>query len=223
MILGLSFNAVYAKNFIDKNFFIKKEYIARNCYTHFDDSGLKDEYQNDVYATAYELASKNQYRNIADVGCGSGYKLLKYFGHCNIVGFEIQPTLNFLRHTYPFYAWFLSDFSCQPIYNNFDIIICADVIEHIVNPDELLNWINEFDFKYFVISTPDRDQLIHVWTDNVYGPQTQSGPPVNIAHVREWSFNEFEKYIGQYFEIVDHFHCQNEFYGQIIVATKKSG
>lgn len=212
------------QNFTSENYFIKKGYIARNSYTHHDDIPLKDEFQNEVYFAAYELAKEQEMERIADIGCGSGFKLLKYFGDLDTTGFEIEPTLTALRKMYPFNHWSLSDFSRQLKGPSacYDMVICSDVVEHVLNPDDLLNWINnQFNFKYLVISTPDRDQLIHVWTDSYYGPQTQSGPPVNQAHVREWSFSEFEKYISQYFDIVSHFHCKGEFYDQVIIAKKK--
>jgi hypothetical protein len=221
-ILFLCFSNLFAANYKGENYFLKKGYIARGTYTHYDDTALKDEFQDEVYLAAYELAKTHQYQTIADIGCGSAYKLLKYFADCNTVGFEISPTLEFLKKAYPSRDWRPSDFSTKS-HEKFDVIICSDVIEHLVDPDRLLSWIEQFNFEYLVLSTPDRDQLIHLWTDAIYGPQSQSGPPVNIAHVREWSFEEFEKYVGQYFDIVEHFHCKREFYGQVIVARKKIG
>ncbi len=207
--------------FKDDNFFIKKSYISRDAYTHFDDSDLKDEFQDEIYRAAYELAQKKGLHKIGDIGCGSGYKLLKYFDDRDTVGFEIFPTLDFLRRTYRDRRWELSDFETKPKIDTFDLLICSDVIEHLVNPDDLLNWIQQLNFKYLVISTPDRDLLTAIWPDDVYGPQSQSGPPVNIAHVREWSFAEFGAYIGRYFDVINHFHPENEFHGQIVIAVPK--
>lgn len=212
------------RDFSNKNYFIKKDYISRNSYTHHDDTNLKDEAQNEVYLAAYELAKEHGFERIGDIGCGSAFKLLKYFSDADTVGFEIEPMLSTLRKTYPYNFWSLSDFSRKLRQAPFDMIICSDVIEHLVKPDDLLNWIsNQFEFQYLVISTPDRDLLNRVWTDPYYGPQSQSGPPVNTTHVREWSFSEFEVYIGQYFDIISHFHCAKEFYDQVIIAKKKQG
>ena len=158
--------------FKDQNFFIKRDYISRNAYTHFDDSPLKDEFQDEIYFAAYELRKKFNYKRIYDIGCGSGYKLLKYFDNYETIGFEILPTLNFLRNTYPYRTWQLSDFNQKPQSPDADVIICADVIEHLVDPDALLNWIAQFNFEYLVISTPDRNLLTNIWKDDFYGPQT---------------------------------------------------
>ncbi len=197
----------------NKNYCIKKNYTSRAHYTHYDDRECKDEYQDEVYATAAEIVYENGFKNIFDVGCGSGYKLVKYFDGLDTLGCEIQPTFDFLLHAYPHKKWMLSDFSCPYPARERDLIICSDVIEHLIDPDLLLNWIDQIDFKYLVISTPDRDKL------PLAG---QSGPPINPAHIREWSFAEFEEYLSRYFHIVRHFHHERSGDGQIIIATKRS-
>ncbi len=197
---------------------IKKDYISRTSYTHYDDRGATDSWQDEVYFAAHQIANTNQFSTIADVGCGSGYKLIKYFSSYQTVGFEIEPTLSFLKATYPDRLWESSDFSQPLIGRKFDLIICSDVIEHLVDPNELLNWLQGLDFKLLVISTPDRDRLL----SRQRNYQSQTGPPVNSAHVREWSFDELKCYIGRYFDIVDHFHTEKEYWGQTIVVKKRS-
>ncbi len=209
-------------NFKADNYFIKKRYISRDTYTHYDDRESKDEHQDDIYAAARQFAEKNGCTTIGDIGCGSAFKLFKYFSDCKTVGFEISPTYEFLKEKFPERAWELSDFEKPPEHKTFDLLICSDVIEHLVDPDQLLNWILTFDFDYLVISTPDRDRMPAVWGHPEKQIQTLTGPPPNLAHVREWSFREFEKYLSHYFHIVNHFHPPREFYGQLIIATKKS-
>ena len=119
----------------------------------------------------------------------------------------------------PLHAWELSVLSSCPKCFQTDLIICSDVVEHIVDPDELLNFICQFSFKYLVISTPDREKLLYM---EYYGSQSQSGPPVNFAHVREWSFSEFEQYVGNYFDIVEHRNFDRDPYCQVIIAKKKN-
>ena len=202
-------------SFRDQNYFIKKDYISRTEYKPLNDTHSTDEYQDEVYAAAFNITSQEVCQVIADVGCGSGFKLLKYFKNFKTIGFEIDPNISFLKATYPERQWYFSDFSMRDDLAQLDIVICADVVEHLIDPDQLLNWIRKLNFKYLVISTPDRDKL----------PPVQGryphGPPWNPHHIREWNFAEFEKYISQYFDIVDHFHTKREWWGQTIIATKK--
>jgi len=204
-------------NFKKQNFFIKKEYISRKKYHQFNDTKYEDQYQDEVYKAAFELASKQSCYKIADIGCGSGFKLIKYFKNFDTIGFDLEPSFSFLKTRYPDRKWVLSDFSLQDNLMDFDLIICSDVIEHLLNPDELLNWINNLNFKYLVISTPDRDLL----AKKLRKPQVKKGPPVNKHHIREWNFAEFNQYISQFFNVIDHFHTKKEWWGQTIIATKK--
>jgi SAM-dependent methyltransferase len=201
----------------ENNYFIKQGYIARTSYHHHDDREFEDGSQNEVYEAAYDVTIKNNLTSIADIGCGSGYKLIKYFNAYNTIGYEIEPTLGFLRNKYPDKSWKESMLSSWPDAINVDLIICSDVVEHLVDPDDLLNFINRFNFKYLVISTPDRDKLPSIQQTQ----QSQTGPPVNSAHIREWSFDEFHQYIAEFFEIVDHFNTEKEWWGQVIIAVKK--
>lgn len=210
------------KSFKEQNYFLKKGYISRTTYTHFDDTPFKDEYQDDVYYAAWEFASRNGFTKIGDLGCGSGYKLIKYFSDVDTIGLEIEPTLSFLKKTYPNRDWRSSEFHKKPPFDHRELIICADVIEHLVDPDDMMNWLSECNFDYVLISTPDRDSLDSVWgKDKKKIKQSRSGPPVLQVHVREWGFNELHKYVSQYFEIVEHFHPFIEKRGQVIIARKR--
>jgi hypothetical protein len=42
---------------------------------------------------------------------------------------------------------------------NSDVVICCDVIEHIVNPDILVDYLISLNTKYYIISTPCREIL----------------------------------------------------------------
>jgi 2-polyprenyl-3-methyl-5-hydroxy-6-metoxy-1,4-benzoquinol methylase len=73
-------------------------------------------------------------------------------------------------------------------------VICADVIEHVAAPDELLEFLAALGAEHLVISTPDRNEL-HLGTED--------GPPKNIHHVREWTLPEFLVFLADYFAIIN--------------------
>jgi hypothetical protein len=185
-----------------KTYAIKEGYKHRDSYTHYSDIGYEDQYQDEVYQTALRVFKDNELKTVFDVGCGSAFKLRKYFSKEEFTGAEIEPTLSWLKSEYPENNWVRSDFS-NPIET--DLFICSDVIEHLVDPDMLLDFFEKSKFKFIVLSTPERDKVQFFQRGYLW-----NGPPSNKAHVREWNFFEFKNYISPRFNIVEHFMSKNK-------------
>lgn len=186
---------------------IKRGYIHRKNAEAFDDTQNEDAWQEEVYEKAYHIFLDNKYRNLLDIGCGSGYKTIKYFKDFPFTGVETDTTLMYLKNKYPRYHWMSPD---EVLGRHFDMIICADVIEHIADPDAFIRKINDnITFDLLIISTPDRKILESWW---------HFGPPRNPSHYREWTFSEFHKFIGRYFEIKEHFISNYHQATQVIVC-----
>jgi len=189
-----------------KKYFIKESYRPRTTLKYCDDTSNTDGWQKEVYMFAKTMAIKNGFSRIADIGTGSGYKLIKNFLDMETLGIDLPPTVNYLRKKYPSRMW--SDVF-EPV-DNYDIIIAADVIEHILDPDILLDLIENSKPKLIILSTPDRDLL---------PPNCHDGPPNNKSHVREWTMLEFKNYIGSRFEIHDHFISNRPQATQTLLAS----
>lgn len=201
-------------------------YLANNEPSHHIDLNYKDEGQKEVYLFCRQFMKENNLNNVADVGCGSGYKLVNYLKDFNTIGVETEPCYSYLKKTYPSLKWFLSGEmeksfkSYNELYNQ-DVVICCDVIEHIVNPDTLVDYLLSLDSKYYIISTPCREILCrHPKFSNAYR-HTWNGPPKNRCHVREWTMTEFKKYIGNKFEILSSHYCEKQIECQFHLLKKK--
>lgn len=157
-------------------------------------------YQYYVYQKAAQIFRKKGFSTLLDIGAGPGTKIPEFF-NLNEVELSLidQPGMEELvQNTCPkasFYGTNLEDGSFQ-IEKRFDMIICADVIEHMEKPEGLLQIIRNHlsPNGLLVLSTPDR--IICRGEDNRKSP--------NPVHVREWSMPELMKYVqSQGFEVVD--------------------
>lgn len=192
-------------------FGIRGDYIHRGESAHFDDTASTDEYQREVYERARDVARRDHLRTVYDVGCGSGYKLVHYLGEFDTTGFEVPQTLEYLRREYPDRKWAQVSFADRDV-PPADLVVCSDVIEHVLDPDELMRFLVAVTGKWLVLSTPDRARA--------YGrfSQYQLGPPSSEHHIREWTMDEFRRYVSRFVEVVEHTHTHPEHSTQMIVA-----
>jgi hypothetical protein len=178
-----------------ENYFIHEGYKHRTEASYFDDTENTDEWQREVYRFAREVFDDRHLSKVCDIGCGSAFKLIRHFADCDIVGFDVPTTCDWLRKKYPGHSWIELDFKNPPT-ARVDLVIAADVIEHVLCPTELLSYILALNPQYVVFSTPDR---------NLFNAGTHDGPPRNPSHIREWSYAEFQAYIGSRFQVLEHF------------------
>jgi len=182
---------------------IETGYTVRCDTLAWDDEGMSEEYQAEVYDTAKRFGN-----SAIDIGCGSAFKLVTRFRRT--VGIELEPMLRILREKYCSRRWVSWEEARRGV-GHYSVAICADVIEHVMDPVRLLRDISELGWDRLVISTPAR-------------PQTDMGPPRNPHHVREWSRFGFPILIGKFFHVDLHFsyHDKDGSVGQVVVAKRRS-
>ena len=191
---------------------IKTNYNHRKQVHFFDDTNNTDKYQNEIYKHAKQLTVENDFRSILDIGCGSGYKLIKYFPEYNTLGIDLPETVKYLNNKYPDRLWQSVDIESKQkeIQQPYDMVLAVDIIEHLLDPDILLNFIGKIDFQLCIISTPERDICRGV---------NDTGPPSNPCHVREWNSVEFTRYISTAFNVVKHLIVSD--HEQYVICKKK--
>ncbi|MFN3231547.1 MAG: class I SAM-dependent methyltransferase [Alphaproteobacteria bacterium] len=193
-----------------RNYFIDDRYVAQEEGRYFDAIEEDESWQVEVYQLARRIFDDQACRSVADIGCGSAAKLLQWFKAEKTWGVDVSPTYDWLVENYPDREWrkagTAADFTA-------DLVIMSDVIEHVNDPIELLDYARSLDPRYLVISTPDRAQL--------WDKQEALGPPSNRAHIREWTFKEFGAFMRDQFDVFDHHVSNFSQATQVVVARPK--
>jgi hypothetical protein len=192
-----------------KTYCIKEGYQHRLDNRYFDDTENTDKWQREVYTFARDTAVKNNFTKVMDIGTGSAYKLLDNFRDFDTVGIDVPKTVSWLRETYPDRKW-IDQFDPVPGY---DLVIASDVIEHIPDPDELLNLIEQSAPKLIV---SEQHRIETCWAEHPMALQ-------RIEHMLENGLMpEFYNYISSRFEVLEHFVSNQKQSTQTMLARLKS-
>ena len=152
-------------------------------------------WQPDVYSLASMLAQATHATHILDIGCGHGEKLVKFHPSYNVIGIDTKENCTWCSEHYNFGEWLSMDLEQSLPELPVDaigktVLICSDVIEHIIDAHGFLNKLYRLlgMCSIGVISTPDRGLLY---------PFEQKGPPLFKKHVREWTAKEFKQLLDR--------------------------
>lgn len=169
--------------------------------TYWTETRINSAINNQYYVYQYSLGllRKYKYNSILDVGSGPPTKIKQFFTlYCKDIVLVDQPSLRQLvKQILPEAQFIEADLENIDLnlLNKFDLIICADVLEHLLNPDNCVNFIKKHlaSNGLAVLSTPERDYL--------RGRNCNHSP--KPEHVREWNSQEFVQYIASHgFKIV---------------------
>ena len=176
-------------------------------------------YQDPVYRVAARSAHRSD--TVLDVGCGIGDNLVRRVAgrarRC--VGTDIPSAITVARDLFPDREWIAGDLRSEALWSTFDaldpdLVICADVIEHVEDPIlflERLRWLLAGSSS-LVLSTPDRSRIER---------QPALGPPADPTHIREWTEPEMTQLLRSTgFSIRSSRHVLTRRYPVTVLETK---
>ncbi len=148
-------------------------------------------YQSHVYKWAGRLIRRAGFERVLDIGCGVGTKLEEHIAPtgATIVGIDQASAIANCHRLGRTGTFFEIDLEC-PDYEPdepFDLIIFADVVEHLVNPIPAMEMIRRVlaHDGLALISTPERARR------RGRGCKRSEKP----EHVREWARSEFVRFV----------------------------
>lgn len=147
-------------------------------------------FQWHVYRWARDLIVRERLWSVLDLGCGVGTKLRDHIEPvCDDITCVDQPSAIEAARSLGTRGTMIPMDLERPaarLGRTFDVILCADVLEHLVDPDPALALIRSacHERTRVLLSTPDRRRLRG-------RACMQSDKP---EHVREWSAAEFVRY-----------------------------
>jgi len=162
---------------------------------------LSARYQYDVYKIAADLMREPGVSSVLDVGSGPPLKLKSLLPAKPLVLHLVDqaqsaPLAASLLPAATFTAANLETADLD-LGLRFDLVICADVIEHLLDPDPCLRFIRRHlsPAGALLISTPERDIL--------RGRECRSCP--HPMHVREWNRAEFANFLrSRDWQVISH-------------------
>jgi trans-aconitate methyltransferase len=167
-----------------------------------------------VYEEARRVLQKGSFSRVVDIGCGNGSKLEEYiYKLCpSILGFDFDPArLDICKACMPRGTWVKTDLSKPLDYSleSTDLVICADVLEHLENPLLILDSIPSG--ATCIFSTPDVDSI-------------ESSVKSNPDHKQFWTKESFQRLIessGFKVKTLEHYQEVLDYKGIIVVCIKQ--
>ena len=142
-----------------EKFYTSDEYILRNPSYHIEDSQFKS--NNFLKILKKNKVEFGEIKNVVDVGCGAGgiLKELKKTNNfnqdTNFSGFDINKEIIDIanKDSEKNINFFCEDFFKSNLYKKSDLILCADVYEHI---DDYIGFLKKLSYggKFFLFNIP---------------------------------------------------------------------
>ncbi|GEM_PF-5732580 len=146
----------------------------------------------DVLPPSYEVAS------LLEVGCAEGHILnlvSKKLHAKNITGYELaNPFVTAGKKLYPAISFVQGDFLESSIKDKVDLVIIADVLEHIPNPRDFLRKTRTTAHQ-FLIKMPLEWSLLDNIVLGILGKKTYPGATHAEGHLWEASYPSFVRFL----------------------------
>jgi SAM-dependent methyltransferase len=152
---------------------------------------------NNFYSSLISLAKPLSPKNILDAGCGEGFSLNKLIS--NNIGEYLEGIENSKeaialgKKLFPRTKIKLGSVYDLPYETNyFDLVLCTEVLEHLVDPQKALSEIIRVSKKYIIVSVPNEPFFM---LSNFLRGKNLSGLGNDPGHINHWTILTFQKFL----------------------------
>lgn len=150
-----------------------KEYLVNNVNWHQEDSPYKASFVKKIIKR-----NKLSFNTCADIGCGAGYVtelLSKEYFDSKFTGFDFSSDANkFWKHRTNLPNLKFTNQNIAKVDNNFDLIICLDVFEHVENYFGFLKDLKKCG-NQFIFNIPLDMNVMKILTNGIKLARTEVG------------------------------------------------
>lgn len=167
-----------------------EKYIEKNPTLHREDAYIK------FKELLLEIKKLPNVERFIDIGCGCSqltYLLFKLLKPQKAVGLGLSPKMiKEAKNTFENKAieWTIADVQTYTHSTKFDLVICADLIEHIPNDVEIIKKICNWGQKV-IIRIPLEDSLINKWLKKLGISNELQKTEEKYGHVHHYSVKLF--------------------------------
>jgi 2-polyprenyl-3-methyl-5-hydroxy-6-metoxy-1,4-benzoquinol methylase len=157
-------------------------------------------------ATIISMLNEFNIRSVIDVGCGEGF-ILKHLSQHGVgssyEGIDISKTaINIAKEIFPRATFRIgSANNISGVRSSYDLVVCTEVLEHLLDPEGALLQIKKVSKKYVLISVPNEPFFMLANFIRGKNIARMGNDPEHINHWTSFGIERLVKKNG--FEIVD--------------------
>jgi len=171
--------------------------LPANFVKHTSNNPIQKFLINNFYAALISLSKPLSPKTVLDAGCGEGFSMNKLIANGigeRIEGIEYSnEAISFAKKLFPHLTIKQGSIYDLPYKDSsFDLVICAEVLEHLENPAKALREMSRVSRKYLIISVPNEPLFM---VSNFIRGKNLSRLGNDPGHINHWTFFSFQKFI----------------------------
>ena len=151
----------------------------------------------------FRLISLTEAESILDLGCGEGFVIRYLRNHNNNLRFEgldiNKEAINMAKKLNPDVNFVICNlYKLQYNENSFDLVMLTEVLEHLEDPEKVMNVVKKISNKHFILSVP-WEPLFSI--SNLLRGKNILKWGNDPEHINKWGRDQFVTFVNNHFSV----------------------